>query len=195
MAQHRKQQRAKSNLAHACGAGDPEGVCPAMSAFLLLRGRRAPQAAGSGSRAETPGFRRRNRWRLLWGERLGRPECPYLRRWALETPWGSLRLHHWRSGDDPRALHDHPWAFWTLVLSGSYCDVTPAGREWLRPGTLRFRPALHRHTVEVAPGGCWTFLWTGPHERFWGFWTPRAGGERFRKSNRYFLEEGEHPCQ
>lgn len=81
------------------------------------------------------------------------------------------------------------------MLSGSYCDVTPAGREWLRPGTLRFRPALHRHTIEVAPGGCWTFLWTGPHERFWGFWTPRSGGERFRKSNRYFLEEGEHPCQ
>lgn len=122
---------------------------------------------------------------------MGRAECPYAERWTLETPFGSLRLHHWLTGDDPRALHDHPWSFVTIILSGGYADVTEHGRERMGPGRVRFRPAGHRHTVEVGKGGCWSLVITGPHTRFWGFW--RKG--RWVKSNRYFLEEGHPPCQ
>jgi hypothetical protein len=140
------------------------------------------------------GYLKRNRWGGRWAQFVGRPECPYLIRWFFETPWFSVRLHHWLHSDDARAFHDHPSWFITLVLAGSYTDVSPAGREPMRPGTIRFRLATHQHTVEVAPGGCWTLLLFGPHERYWGFWRRRGTQLRWVKSNRYFLEEGSHPC-
>ena len=127
---------------------------------------------------------------LTWGERLGREECPYLRRWAINFGLFSIRIHYWHSGDDPRYFHDHPWWFVTLVLKGSYSDVTEHGRERMTPGTIRYRGALHRHTVDVAKGGCWTFMITGPAVRLWGFWV----NGKFKKSNKFFLEHGHHPC-
>ena len=42
-------------------------------------------------------------------EKLGLPECPYAIRWRIDFPFGSVRVHHWLSHDDPRAVHDHPW--------------------------------------------------------------------------------------
>src|ERR1700756_1815271 len=57
------------------------------------------------------------------GERLGLPQCPYVIRWRLELPFGSVRVHHWLGPDDHRALHDHPWWFLTIVLKGSYSET------------------------------------------------------------------------
>lgn len=127
---------------------------------------------------------------LTWSETLGRPECPYLRRWAVNFGLFSVRLHRWYGSDDHRAFHDHSWWFVTLVLKGGYTDVSPAGRERMGPGRTRYRPARHRHTVEVDPGGCWTLMLTGRKARRWGFY-PRG---RFVKANKYFLEHGHHPC-
>lgn len=138
-------------------------------------------------------------------EEIGRPECPYLKRWVLQFGRFSIRLHHWRASDDARALHDHPWWFLTLVLKGGYRDISaPNPRDWdwennlwathtqhLRPGSIRFRPALHTHTVQVDPGGCWTLLLTGPHSRDWGFWVDR----QWKRMRRYFKEHGHHPCE
>lgn len=64
------------------------------------------------------------------------------------------------------------------------------------PGSLCRRKAEHRHTVCVKPGGCWTLLYFWPKRRNWGFWVPRkdTGKLRFRKANKYFLENGHHPC-
>lgn len=123
-------------------------------------------------------------------EELGLPECPYVVRWRIETPFGSLRVHHWLGPDDDRAFHDHPWWFLTLVLRGGYTDFTPDGMEHLRAGALRFRPALHQHTVVPDEGGAWTVLLTGRKIRDWGFWP--AG--KFRKANKWFLAYGHHPC-
>ena len=128
---------------------------------------------------------------LTWRERLGRPECPYMTRWAINFGLFSLRIHHWHSSDDHRYYHDHPWWFVTLVLKGSYTDVSDGGREAMTPGSIRYRPALHRHTVEVADGGCWTVLLTGKVVRRWGFWV----NGKFKKTNKYFLEHGHHPCK
>jgi len=115
-----------------------------------------------------------------------------MRRWVLNLGFFSIRLHHWYASDDARNFHDHPWWFITLVLWGSYTDVSSAGKEKMKPGMIRYRPALHRHTVRVNSGGCWTLLITGPQIRKWGFWV--RGGNKFVKSNKYFLEYGHHPC-
>lgn len=127
---------------------------------------------------------------LTWREKLGLPQCPYVIRWKLELPFGSVRLHHWLKADDARAYHDHPWWFVTLVLKGSYTDQNPAGADWLHAGSVRYRPALHRHTVFPSPGGCWTLVVTGRKNRSWGFWPDG----KFIKANKWFARFGHHPC-
>lgn len=124
------------------------------------------------------------------GERLGLPSCPYVIRWRVETPLGSVRVHHWLGPDDDRAFHDHPWWFVTVVLRGGYTDRNPAGEDRLRAGSVRFRPAPYRHTVIPDPGGAWTLLVTGRPLRAWGFWLDG----KFRKANKWFLAYGHHPC-
>jgi hypothetical protein len=133
---------------------------------------------------------------MKWRERLGLPECPYVIRWRLEVNrLGSIRVHHWLGPDDDRAFHDHPWWFITVVVKGGYTDKNPAGNDHLRAPAVRYRPALHRHTVIPDPGGAWTVLITGPRARNWGFWQQLPDGkEKFRKARRWFESQGHHPC-
>lgn len=83
--------------------------------------------------------------------------------------------------------------------SGTICDLCGNGmrNERMTPGKIRRRPAEHQHIVSVDPGGCWTLLYFFPKRRDWGFWVQRKDGTgtwRFKKSNKYFLEHGHHPC-
>lgn len=125
---------------------------------------------------------------LTWREQLGLPECPYAERWVFNAGLFTLRVHHFVRSDDDRAFHDHPWWFLTLVVKGSYIDRSPNGDDVLKPGSVRFRPARHRHTVVTY--GVWTIVLTGRKKRAWGFWQ----GDRFRKANKWFFEKGHHPC-
>lgn len=127
---------------------------------------------------------------ITWGERLGRSECPYLRRWVLNLYIISLRIHHWISSDDDRAYHDHPWNFLTIILKGGYTDVSPQGKDKVYAGSIRYRSALHCHTVQVNPGGCWSILLTGREKRRWGFY-PNG---KFLRRSKYFAKYGHHPC-
>lgn len=140
-------------------------------------------------------------------QKLGREECPYMERWIIEFKLFSLRLHHWLYSDDQRNYHDHPWWFITLVLKGSYIDISPKNQdliteerveELMSVGKIRYRPSKWKHTVKVSEGGCWTLLLTGPEVRDWGFWVKRKDGTnvyRLRRRNKYFLENGHHPCE
>ncbi len=130
-------------------------------------------------------------FRMRWREELPCATGVYMRRWYIETPWFSIRLHHWLTGDDTRAHHDHPWDFLTLVLFGGYTDCSADKAERMTLGRLAFRRATHRHTVKVDPGGCWTLLLTGPKLRYWGFWVK----DKFVKANKYFLKFRAHQCQ
>lgn len=128
--------------------------------------------------------------KFVWAEALGKAECPYIVRYCLDFGLFSIRLHHWLSSDDQRNFHDHPWWFFTIVLKGSYTDISPNKSERMTVGKFAFRRALHRHTVKVDKGGCWTLLITGPEKRIWGFWV----NGKFRKRNKYFYMFGDHPC-
>lgn len=129
--------------------------------------------------------------RVLWGQYLGRPDCPYLRRWVLDLGLFSLRVHHWLASDDQRYAHDHPWWFVTLCLAGGYWDLGERGTYRARRGSVRYFGSSHRHMVKVDPGGCWTLLLTGPERRVWGFWV----NGRFWRRNKYFFKYGHHPCE
>lgn len=92
----------------------------------------------------------------------------YMERWYLQTPWFTLRLHHILRSDEARALHDHPWDFWSVLLTGGYTEVTPTGtRYWPRWSLVRRRAEdLHRLVLDQP---VWTLVWTGPKRRSWGF--------------------------
>lgn len=127
---------------------------------------------------------------LKFNEKLGLDTCPYLVRWRFETPWGSIRLHHWLAPDDPRHRHDHPWSFVTFVLKGGYTDLSPNGDSHLKAPAIQYRDATHQHTVVPDLGGAWTVIVTGPKIRNWGFWV----NGKFRSHIKYFWKFGHHPC-
>ncbi|MGH8074261.1 MAG: hypothetical protein ACREO4_09325 [Lysobacter sp.] len=60
----------------------------------------------------------------------GGPRRPYLTRWHVipRNPWFNIYLHYFEHGDDDRALHDHPWRSWSLLLDGRYREHTS---EWM----------------------------------------------------------------
>lgn len=116
----------------------------------------------------------------------------YLARWWLipRNPLINVYLHHFTRGDDDRALHDHPWPFFSLMLHGQYLALTakgidpltharmgPSEREANTRFTLReigdvgFYLPTHSHRVElIDKQPCWTLVVTGPKLRSWGFW-------------------------
>jgi hypothetical protein len=117
----------------------------------------------------------------------------YMERWILQTPWGTLRVHHILRSDDDRALHDHPWAFWSLLLTGGYKEIVGISlKDWQRMNpdaptpidggdierhtywprfSLVRRKAEDAHRLELTSGPVWTLVWTGPFKRQWGFHT------------------------
>lgn len=43
---------------------------------------------------------------------------------GLLSRWMAARVHVIKRGDADRHLHDHPWSYVTLILDGSYTEVT-----------------------------------------------------------------------
>jgi hypothetical protein len=133
---------------------------------------------------------------------IGGADAPYLRRWHVlpRNRLFNLYLHHFLLDDDDRALHDHPWAWCSLVLAGGYYEhtIAPGGihhRRWRPAGSLAISGPRRAHRVElhklsahsIDAGGaappivvsktvtCFTLFATGPTVRNWGFHCPQRG--------------------
>lgn len=107
-------------------------------------------------------------------EIVGPDGSVYMRRYYVaKTRFGWVRIHEILRSDQDRHLHDHPWNFISLILSGGYTEHTPEGVRKYGPMSLLYRraEALHRLTLE---GTAWTFVVTGPKKRSWGFQTERG---------------------
>jgi len=122
---------------------------------------------------------------LLTGEPhqvVGPADDPYLKRWFLvpRSRWGNVYLHEFIKSDDPDALHNHPWPFFSWCMWGSYVEVTESERRTRRRGGLAFRRASFRHRIELTEGDgdgcrcCWTVVVTGPKVQDWGFFCGRG---------------------
>jgi hypothetical protein len=121
---------------------------------------------------------------------IGPTDEPYMWRWFLlpHNRFANFYLHAFAASDDPDALHNHPWAFVSLMLRGSYIEHTEHGARTRRAGSLVVRPARFYHRIEIpeAPSvRCWTLVITGPKVQHWGFrcrsgrlvpWTQFGGG-------------------
>lgn len=179
---------------------------------------RGPDEHGGRQWNATRKFNMTNGFMVRWGEYIGNIDCPLMRRWLIETPIGSVRLHHFLHSDDVRALHDHPWWFITFPLGQGYLDVTTCSRcgghgtytsgggdngahircgcrdgrvrTHVEPWRFHYRPANYLHAVET--NGCWTVIVTGRKVRKWGFLHPLYG---FLESRPFFHRFGFAPCQ
>tara|TARA_R110000782_G_scaffold167129_9_gene259330 strand:- start:73365 stop:73880 length:516 start_codon:yes stop_codon:yes gene_type:complete len=101
----------------------------------------------------------------------------YLRRWWImpRNTFANVYLHEVRKSDDDRALHDHPWANSSYILSGGYIEHTPTGVFVRRAGDFIERQAEDLHRLEVMPGAsCISLFCTGPKVREWGFQCPKG---------------------
>lgn len=119
---------------------------------------------------------------------IGGQNNPYLRRWWVipRNRFFNIYLHQFLRSDDDRALHDHPWVNYSVLLLGEYTEHTIAAggvhrREILRAGAVRARwSGKFAHRVELHAGSCWTLFITGPVYREWGFHCPERGWVHWR---------------
>ena len=74
---------------------------------------------------------------------------------------------------DPDDLHDHPWAFRTLILAGGYWEFTDEGKFWRGPLSYNYAPANTFHRVELDKNVpyCWTLFIPSKSFKEWGFKT------------------------
>ena len=80
-------------------------------------------------------------------------------------------MHKILLSDEP-LLHDHPWDWGTVIISGGYYEHTPAGTFWRGPGTWRTQKSTDMHWLELKENKpCWTLIWHGRRTRDWGFQT------------------------
>jgi hypothetical protein len=122
--------------------------------------------------------------RLLSGQPhfvIGGTDSPYMCRWYLipRNLRFNVYLHKFMRDDDDRALHDHPWWFISLILSGRYKELTEKGVIYRRAGSIGFRHAEHRHRVVLYGDAanrrpCWTIVVTGRKARTWGSYCPKG---------------------
>lgn len=108
----------------------------------------------------------------------------YMTRWRLiQTPWFGIFLHRFEMPDPRQTLHDHPWAFFSIVLRGGYDEFRrdthiydpclEDSRTYCYPhsvkrfsrmplNSLHFIAKLHRNPT-------WTLVFVGPRKRIWGY--------------------------
>lgn len=131
-----------------------------------------------------PRMRELDYFRLTRHDILNAAGDPYMERWiARFANGGGIRLHHILRSDDDRALHDHPFDFTSLILSGSYVEHVPADpadpagptiEKVYRPGMLNRCRAEQLHRLELRDGPVWTLVRSAPKRREWGFYTPEG---------------------
>lgn len=127
-------------------------------------------------------------------------DVPYLIRWNLfglgkDSSFFSIKVHKILVSDFD-CLHNHPWAFMTILLKGSYVETTLIGKkpfalaatngwkdlkfceknlEWtinkkFNAGSILYRPANWYHKLEVVDP-VWTLVFTFKKVQPWGFLT------------------------
>ena len=115
--------------------------------------------------------------------------------WLVPYEWRlpfAIRIHHIMRPDADPYLHDHPWAWRTIVLRGWYLEEDVFGTPQLRrAGETRAASAETLHRIDrVSEGGVWTLFITGRKCNAWGFVVPGNGMPRKVYHQNYISENG-----
>lgn len=132
------------------------------------------------------------------------PSDVYMVRYILlKTSWVSIYIHQFLRSDRD-SYHDHPWNFWTYIVSGKYIEHRPwyatRARDWnqyhsggkrdvtcergVDKNRFSYRDAECLHWVEIDQtyrfedrySAPTTICITGPKWREWGFIDPKIDG-------------------
>ncbi|MBX2848135.1 MAG: hypothetical protein KTR16_07445 [Acidiferrobacterales bacterium] len=100
----------------------------------------------------------------------------YMQRWHLMRKPGvrNLYLHKYMGSDDDRALHDHPWTSWSILLWGRLVEVTDKGQKRIWPFIPKYRSATYSHRLILNSNRALTLFYTGKKIREWGFHCPKG---------------------
>ena len=105
---------------------------------------------------------------------VGNSAAPSMERWRiLKGRIFSVYIHRILKSDQDDALHDHPWASFSWLISGSYIEVNEKGRHIFQAGSFIGRRAEHRHRILVQDDSneeIITIFCVGRKTRDWGFW-------------------------
>ncbi len=113
----------------------------------------------------------------------------HFRRWnLLTTPWFNIYLHCIYKPDEDKHLHDHPWNFIGIILSGAYIEEVSLinDESFLKtvhaknlPTKKRFRHPLdivnrkdyipHKILHILTSKPVWTLNFTSKRTRDWGY--------------------------
>ena len=108
---------------------------------------------------------------------VGSLDDPYLLRWYLipRNTEFNLYYHCFLRDDDDRALHDHPWPSFSIMMKGQVREITKDGPRIVKQGDCVFREPEMAHRVELIDGQpAETLFITGPKVREWGFHCPKG---------------------
>ena len=103
----------------------------------------------------------------------------HFRRFAVfQTPWLSFYIHRIYDSDRDPHLHSHPWPFWTMILSGSYMELTEHGMNWRKPCDAKSGGYDYFHKIHsITQGPVTTILIAGRRREDWYY---KVDGELVR---------------
>lgn len=108
---------------------------------------------------------------------IGNHDSPYMLRWFVLPRNETFNIYYHRvlRDDDDRALHDHPWPSFSILMVGQMREVTPDGVRIIRTGDCVYRGPEFSHRLELIDGQpAETLFVTGPKVRDWGFHCPKG---------------------
>ena len=103
----------------------------------------------------------------------------HFKRWAIiETRYGSLYIHKISKSDEDKDPHDHPWNFWSFVISGGYIEALNNDGLTFQGVFPRFslikRSSKDFHKIKLLDidNPTWTIVWVGKKTHpLWGYST------------------------
>jgi hypothetical protein len=95
-------------------------------------------------------------------------------------------IHKFMKGDE-EDIHDHPWGFFHLILSGGYYEYVTVNEDgvsldqgtkkvWRGPGYWNIAGPSYKHRIELGDTKPWTVFIPFKRCRDWGFWV-RSGDD------------------
>lgn len=108
-------------------------------------------------------------------------EVHFRRYRLLATPWFSIYLHQILKSDEDLDMHDHPWDFESMILSGAYSEFSKKEPDFKHieynkyyAGDCIKHKATDAHKIILRSPSVWTLVCVSGRERDWGYQTSKG---------------------
>lgn len=126
-------------------------------------------------------------FQVRWKEKLGDKNNPYLVRYTFLFFNFSIRIHHWIRSDDERAFHDHAYNFISILLKGSYYNITPNSKKLIKAPFVWYSKATDQHYLKIVKEA-WTIVLCSKPFRKWRFYINNKSFRPLEYFHRYGVQ-------